>query len=332
MNERRFVAERSARWRDLETLIDRAHRAGLRNLPGPDVRRLGSLYRDAATDLAAARTLRFSEDTLRHVNRLCAAAHDLVYASRRRGPAGVFVGTLAHGFPALVRRTALWHVAAAAILAGAGIASFLVFRADPDLVDRTMGTVLRARADRALAAPADSRRYLDVSLSFAPFLSWGIIANNITASLLIFSLCAVTVAVGVVSLLANGVMMGGVTAVFVDAGIPGVLGEFVCGHAPVELTAIFLAGGAGLRVGVSWMMPGRRSRLAAFQETGRDALVILMGTTLMLVVAGLIEGFVSPSMLPWPVKAGAGIVSFAAWAGWVLAGGRGEAAAARPTA
>ena len=106
MKEERFVAERSARWKALAGLLSRAQTRGLASLSGDEARRLGALYRAATTDLAAARSFRLSEGTVSHVNRLCVAAHDLVYAGHRGGGgprrAALF---LASEFPSLVRRT-----------------------------------------------------------------------------------------------------------------------------------------------------------------------------------------------------------------------------------
>lgn len=311
MNERRFVAERGERWRELGELIDRAQRFSLRSLAGRDVRRLGALYRAATSDLALARTLNCSDDTVRHVNRLCAGAHDLVYGTRRRSPGGALVRALAADFPLLVRRTFAWHAAATALFVVAALATYVVFREDPDLADRTLGPVFRSRADRSAAMPEDARRYLELRGAFTPFLSWGIIANNVTVSLVLFSTGAATVVLSAFLLVMNGAMIGGGFAVFADAGVPGVLATFVVAHGPLELAALWIAGGAGMRVGAAWMLPGRRTRTAAFQDAGREALTLLLGTTAMLVVAGLIEGFLSPSAAPGAVKYAVGGVTAA---------------------
>jgi uncharacterized membrane protein SpoIIM required for sporulation len=190
-----------------------------------------------------------------------------------------------------------------------------------------MGAVFRQRAERAAAMPEDARRYIELRGAFAPFLSWGIIANNVTVSLVLFATSASTIVLGCLALVVNGAMIGGGFAVFADVGVPGVLGTFVVGHGPLELMALWIAGGAGLRVGAAWVMPGRLSRLAAFQEAGREALTLLLGTTLMLVVAGVIEGFVSPTELPAALKIGVGAGTGAAFLLWV-AGARAPRGAA----
>jgi uncharacterized membrane protein SpoIIM required for sporulation len=316
MTEDRFVEERSPRWKELGDLVRRAGGRAA-TLSGEEVRRLGALYRAATTDLALARTLGVSEATLRHVNRLCVAAHDLVYAGRDVERAGStrFVRFLASGFPALVRKTWRWHAFAAAAVIVPGVVSFFLLRDDPDLAERTLGTVFQQRAERVAAASDDARRYLEVPDLWLPVLSWGIVANNVRVTLIGFAL-GTTFGVGSTILLAaQGVNLGGGLAVFHHAGVAGVLWTFVAAHGPLELTAIFISCGAGTRLGLSLLLPGRRSRGAAFRDAALESVGLLLGTSLMLVAAGLLEGFLSPSDAPPPVKwaVGGATAAFLAW-------------------
>lgn len=316
MREDRFVAERTARWAELRALLDRAQKGGLAALSGADARRLAALYRAATTDLAAARSLRFSEGTVQHVNRLCVAAHGLVYAgSTAGGTARKAAALLTSAFPALVRRTWRYHAVAAAVTILPGVAAYLALRGNPDLAERTMGTVMQQRAERTAAMPDDARRYLEVPDLWMPVLSWGIMANNIRVAMIGFALGA-TAGVGTVLLLVlQGVSLGGGFAVFHDAGVGGVLWTFVSAHGPLEMAAIFISCGAGMRLGLSLLVPGRRSRAAAFRETGTESVAMLFGVAVMLVAAGLLEGFLSPSTAPDPVKwaAGAATTAFMVW-------------------
>jgi uncharacterized membrane protein SpoIIM required for sporulation len=316
VNEASFVRERAARWTELRNLLARAQRRGLSALSGSEARRLGSLYRLATTDLALARSLRLPEPTVVHVNRLCAAAHDLVYAGHRRaGAMSRFGRFLAQGFPSLVRRTSRFHAAVALTFLAASLAGYLVFRDDPELAERSLGTVFQERAERARAAGPGAQRYLDLSAVYMPFMSWGIIANNVGVTLMAFALGAFLGVGSLVPVVATGVGLGGGFAVFEGEGVSHVLWTWVAAHGPLELTAVFIAAGAGMRLGFALVVPGRRSRAAAFRDTGRESVLLLGGTAVMLVVAGLLEGFVSPSDLPAPTKwaIGAGTAAFAAW-------------------
>jgi uncharacterized membrane protein SpoIIM required for sporulation len=209
-----------------------------------------------------------------------------------------------------------------------GVAAFLVFHRDPDLSERTLGVVFQQRAARAAAMPDDARRYLEVSGIWMPFLSWGFMANNIFVSLVGFASGAAGCVGGVWLLVMNGVGLGGGFAVFHDAGVPGVLWTFISAHGPLELTAIAIACGAGLRLGLSLFVPGRRSRAAAFRETGLESVALLLGTTAMLVVAGLLEGFLSPSVAPAPVKWAVGAATAVGMA-WYFARAGGERTTSR---
>lgn len=331
MREERFVESRRARWADLRSLVDRSHRRGLRSLSGREARDLGALYRGATSDLAVARSRKYSEPTVAHLNRLCVAAHGLVYGGRSaERTTGRAAALFAETFPALVRRTWKWHAFAAAVVIVSGIAAYAVMAGDPDLTERTMGSGLQQRAERSLAMPDDARRYVEVPDLWMPVFSWGIMTNNIRVALTGFAFGAAAGVGTVVLLIVQGVHVGGAFAVYRDAGVPGLLATFTSAHGPLELTAIFISCGAGMRLGLSVLVPGRRSRAAAFREAGLESVTMLVGVAAMLVVAGLIEGFLSPSAAPAPVKWGVGAASICAMAWHFGAAGRKRGHAADP--
>lgn len=331
MKEERFVESRRARWADLRRLVEQAQRRGLASLSGREVRDLGALYRAATSDLAVARSRGFAETTVAHLNRLCVAAHGLVYGGRSaERTAGRAAALFAETFPALVRRTWKWHAFAAAVAIAAGLAAYLAMAGNPDLTERTVGTVLQQRAAKSLAMPDDARRYVEVPDLWMPVFSWGIMTHNIQVALTGFAFGAVAGVGAVALLILQGVNIGGAFAVYRDAGIPGLLATFTSAHGPLELTAIFVACGAGMRLGLSMLVPGRRSRAAAFRDAGLDSVTMLVGVAAMLVAAGLIEGFLSPSAAPAPVKWGVGAASIVFMAWYFGAAGRKRGDAAHP--
>jgi uncharacterized membrane protein SpoIIM required for sporulation len=316
VREERFVESRRSRWAELRELVDQAQRRGLRSLTGREARDLGSLYRAATSDLAVARAREYSGTTVAHLNRLCVAAHGLVYggrsAERTAGRAAAF---FAEAFPSLVRRTWKWHAFAAAVAVVSGLAAYAAMAGNADLTERTLGTALQQRAAKSLAMPDDARRYVDVPDLWMPVFSWGIMTNNIRVALTGFAFGAVAGVGTIAVLILQGVHIGGAFAVYRDAGVPGLLATFTSAHGPLELTAIFIACGAGMRLGLSVLVPGRRSRAAAFREAGLESVTMLAGVAAMLVAAGLIEGFLSPSAAPAPLKWGVGAATacFMAW-------------------
>lgn len=318
--EERFVRSRIARWRELEELVKAAEKRGLRVVGGEDVRRLGALYRATTSDLALARTLRLGEATERHVNRLCTAAHGLIYAGRRRGPGGRVQAFLGGGFARLVRATWRYHAAAASLLLFSALVGFAVFLNDPALAREQMGG-LYGRAERALSLGRENAQYIEMSPLLLPLFSWGIMANNISVTLVAFS-SGIFLGLGSALLLVtNGVHIGGAVAVYQELGAPGLILTFMSAHGPLELTAICVSAGAGMRIGFALLLPGRRTRARALRETARESIALLGGSIAMLVLAGLLEGFVSPVPLPDFVKwtlgglTAAGLVAYFAMAG-----------------
>jgi uncharacterized membrane protein SpoIIM required for sporulation len=124
----------------------------------------------------------------------------------------------------------------------------------------------------------------------------------------------------------NGVQLGAVAAVFANYQANLLFWSFVLPHGIIELTAICIAGGAGLWLGSAFLLPGRMTRREALVVRGREAVSLIGGTAVMLVVAGLIEGFISPSDLPSGVKLGAAALTLVLLAMYLGFAGRGEEA------
>jgi uncharacterized membrane protein SpoIIM required for sporulation len=126
----------------------------------------------------------------------------------------------------------------------------------------------------------------------------------------------------------NGVLLGGVAGLFNARGLNLYLWSFVLPHGVLELTAICIAGGAGLWLGSALVLPGRRTRRSALVRRGREAVSLLGGTVVLLVLAGLVEGFVSPSTLPAAAKLAFGALSGLVLFAYLHGAGRSTAAAA----
>jgi uncharacterized membrane protein SpoIIM required for sporulation len=150
---------------------------------------------------------------------------------------------------------------------------------------------------------------VDIPELAMPVMAGQIIANNVQVTFLAFAGGIIGGAGTVATLVFNGVFLGAVFGLFAAYGLGGHLLEFVLPHGVLELTAICIAGGAGLYLGSALVMPGRATRAAALVERGREAISLVAGAGVLLVCAGLIEGFVSPAALPFAVKAGVSALS-----------------------
>jgi uncharacterized membrane protein SpoIIM required for sporulation len=169
----------------------------------------------------------------------------------------------------------------------------------------------------------ESKRLWTESLTgVAPAASSAIAVNNIKVSLLTWGL-GLTFGIGTVWLLVfNGVMLGAIAAACMRAGMLLPLTEFVVGHGSLELPAIWISGGAGLLMAEAMLFPGRYSRRVELRLQGRRSVQIIVGIIPILLVAGAIEGFVSPSSVPGFAKALLGLSLAIALLSYIVASGR----------
>ncbi|WP_375388064.1 stage II sporulation protein M [uncultured Amnibacterium sp.] len=124
-------------------------------------------------------------------------------------------------------------------------------------------------------------------------------------------------------LLQNAMNIGLTGGILIGYGHADTFFLYIAPHGLLELTSVFVAGAAGMRVFWAWIAPGPRTRLQALAEDGRAMFIIAVGLTISLFVSGIIEGFVTPSPLPWPVKIGIGALALTAFLLYmVVVGGR----------
>jgi uncharacterized membrane protein SpoIIM required for sporulation len=162
--------------------------------------------------------------------------------------------------------------------------------------------VMIARAESGEYEQAAGRGYAETPSPYLPFVASSIITNNVQVAFGAFAF-GITAGVGTVVVLAfNGLFFGAVLGLFANYRLAGWILTFVAGHGVLELTAIFIAGAAGLLVGRALVAPGDLARRDALVVYGRSAIRLVGAAACLLVVAGLIEGFVSASGAPAPLK------------------------------
>jgi uncharacterized membrane protein SpoIIM required for sporulation len=290
MRERTFVATRQEGWDRLEGLLARADRSGLRSLGGDDLEALGLSYRSATSDLAAAQSRDYSADLKGYLNRLVARAHAYVYADVSSDGWKRVARFFTEIFPREVRRSWRPILGCTALFVFAAIASYLIVAHRPLSVYALLPAEEVPLVRKSLH---DSNFAFDST--FAPAMSSAIITNNIKVAAIAF---AGGMTVGIVTLweiLNNGLMVGALGALFAAKGFGRDFWATVAPHGVIELSAIQIAGGAGLLLAQAIVAPGRLRRADALRANGRRAGVLMLGVAGLLVVAGLIEGFVSPT-------------------------------------
>jgi uncharacterized membrane protein SpoIIM required for sporulation len=287
VNLARFLEEREAGWKELDALVSRARRRPER-LGAEGVRRLGAAYRSAAADLALARRRWPRDPVVARLELLVGRARHLVYDApgRRLG----LIRFLRRDYWRLVASRPWPLLAATALLLAPAALAGAWARDDPGAAGGLVPSEYRS-----VTEPRPEGTDLGLSGSEKAAFSSEVFTNNIRVSFLAF---AGGIAAGLVTaavLLYNGVLLGTITGLATAAGNGRILYELVVPHGVLELSCIVVAGAAGLRLGWALVEPGRRTRGESLREEARRAVAIALGTAPWLVLAGLVEGFVTPS-------------------------------------
>lgn len=309
-------------WEELSTLADRA-RGNLGGMSEADLRRMGALYRAATSDLALARRDFAGHEVTVYLNQLVGRVYPLIYrgeplALRRLGK---FYAT---EYPRLFRSVARYMVCAALLFYGPALLLYLI----------TLFDVEAAK----VAVPEDVYRHARSGFQWWRDLnnanqvgSAVIMTNNIRVALLAFAGGMLAGLMTVYITISNGLSIGGVFGVMQHYGEAGALAEFVIGHGVLELNEITMASASGLMIGHAMLQPGLLSRGNALMAAARKAAKLLVGSLPLLVIAGLIEGFISPSeSIPAAVKYAIGSGSGIALYGYLLLGAKSRRATSAP--
>lgn len=288
----RFAAQKRERWDAFERLAERAARGGLDRFESSELPDFAARYREVAADLARARTYRADRATLSRLERLAAAGHNVLYRAERGAWRRVWL-VLARECPAAIVSARLYVLIAFLAFAVPAAAGFTMMRERPTLAAELLPDVMLRRAEAGADRRAAGRRYVDVDVEDRPLMASGIITNNVRVAIACFA-GGIFLGIGSLVLLAfNGLAIGASAGHFANVGLLGYLLEFIVGHGVLELFAIWVAGAAGFLLGKTVVAPGALARGDALVVSGRRALRMLGGAALLLLVAGLIEGFVS---------------------------------------
>lgn len=297
-----LVARGEARWQEFAGWITRAQRGGLAAMSETEVTEFVSRYRETATDLARLRTASGGRehDAIYRLSRLVAAGHNLLYR-QRSSPGRAAWRYLTSAVPGEIRASWLQIGLAALLLFGPAIATYTAIVRTPALAYELMPAGMIERAESARAREALGEGYLPKDEEAPlPLLASEVATNNIGVTFAAFA-SGMTAGVLTVLLLAfNGVAIGGAVGLFASLGVAHLIWAFVAPHGVLELFAICVAGGGAFHLASAILLPGRLTRREALVVRGRRAIRLIAGATLLLIVAGAIEGFISPRV--WPIE------------------------------
>ena len=307
-----YVAVHRPEWQRLEVLLARAGRP--RRLSGGEVDEVVDLYQRVATHLSVVQSTGHDPQLVARLSTLVARARGTVAGGRAASLRDV-ARFLTRDFPAVCYRTRWWWGGAALGFLVVAVACGFWVAADPQV-------------QSAIADPEQVRQLVEEDFegyySAAPAQDFAaqVFTNNayVAAQAVLFG-----VLLGIpipLILLTNAFNVGVSGGLMAANGRTGLFFGLILPHGLLELTAVFVACGLGLKLGWTVIDPGRRTRSAALAQEGRALVVGALGLALVLFVSGLIEGFVTPSGLPTWARLVIGAVAEAAFLAWVFGPGR----------
>jgi uncharacterized membrane protein SpoIIM required for sporulation len=289
----RFIRDNKTTWTELEVLLRRMNKKRSK-LTAAELDRFTELYKMVSAHLATMQTHHSNNETTTMLNHLIARAHNMMYRESNRSSQQLRTFFL-HYFPSLIKARALFIVFALLLFGVGGLSGFLAVRADP----MNLALILPANMAEGIDPMATELPREDLH---SPIMSTEIMTNNIRVAVLAF-ISGITLGIGTVYLLIyNGLMIGALAAVFLQAGKSYVFWAYILPHGVIELAAIFIAGGAGLYMGYRIFVPGIYTRGHRLIETAKQSAQLMLGTIPLFVIAGIIEGFITPTTLPLATK------------------------------
>ena len=307
-----YVAEHAGEWRRLEQLARR------RKLGPAEADELIFLYQRAGTHLSAIRSRAPDPALVARLSRIVLAARGAITGGSafRWSTVGRFFGTT---FPLAVYQARRWWITVGVVFTGLALGLMYWIAGSPEM-------------QRRLQDDQQVSQFVSYYSEYQPQnFALRVWTNNVLVS-------AMCLAAGVVlfpvllALAYNLLNIGLGGGVMIGAGRADLFFGLILPHGLLELTAVFVAAGVGLRIGWSWIAPGPlRSRSRALAETARAGMLVALGLIVVLGVSGLIEAFVTPSPLPTVVRVGIGAVAWLGFLSYVFVLG-GRAARAAETA
>lgn len=296
----RLLDQNKDNWERLEDLLSMLSGSGLRGLSRMEVREFGELYRRAASDLAIARAETRDPKVINYLNNLVIRAHGRIYRAESEG-VNLIGKFFAKDLPQTFRRNWAYMAIAFAAFAGSAVFGFAATWIDTDFTHFVMlsGVTQEITANNQWWKGLNEANQIGASQ---------ILSNNILVTFRVFAMGAFLGIGSFYDLAFEGARLGSVFAASYKLNPPfgNALASFVVGHGVIELSTIFFCGGAGMMIGYSIIDPGDLSRAQALKKKGIEAARIVIGCACFLVVAGTIEGFLSPSDLPAIVKIATG--------------------------
>ncbi|HMU81473.1 MAG TPA: stage II sporulation protein M [Microthrixaceae bacterium] len=309
----RYTQRHDPTWRRLQQLADRA-RSTRRRVDDDEIAELVSLYQRVSAQLSHARTTYADPALNARLSQLLGEARVVIYR-RRSNPARAVATFATRTFPAAVWFSRRFIAVAALAFLVPAFAFGIWLAHSPQVLDASIPPELQ----QVIAQKEFADYYRsDAAQNFAGQVT----VNNAFVAFLTFALGVVPVLGPVSVLFNNGLNVGVMGAVMHHAGEGPQFWGLILPHGLLEIASILVAGGAGLQLSWAMIAPGDRTRAAALKDAGLRSVVIVIGLVVCFVVAGFIEGFVTPSELPTAMRIGIGVSVLALFVAYIVGFGR----------
>jgi uncharacterized membrane protein SpoIIM required for sporulation len=305
-----WIAKRRPHWDRLAALLAQSDQNGLSQLSRGELQEMALLYRQVAADLSVLRQDATARTYAEHVNHLLGRAHHIIYSGRKTSAATLF-RFLRDEYPAIFQRNIRFVLASLLVSVAWGLLGAVLTNARPEFMRHFVGPQMIATMER-------HEMWTKSIVTVAPMASSAIMTNNLTVSFVTF---ASGIAFGIGTffyLYVNGMMLGVVGAACHQYGMSLALWSFVAPHGSLELPAILIAGAAGFRLGHSMLFPRALRWRDSVAQGGIEATRLVSGVIPMLVIAGTLEGFFSPSHAPVAMKFSVGGLLFVLLLAWLF--------------
>ena len=296
-----FVSSQHEQWDELDALIAQCGNRGVNRLGAAGVRRFGQLYRSASGDLAFARRRWPGDPVIGRLERTVTRARGLVYSST--GAARAVVAFFRRDFWRSVLERPLCLLAAVVLLFGPALLSGVWAWRDPAAAGMFVPSQYREAAQRDRSEDAGDTPTVDQQSVFTS----EIMTNNIRVTFFAFG-GGLLLGLGTIyALLQNGMLLGVLSGLAISSGNGKPFFELILPHGLLELSCIAVGGAAGLRIAWAIIAPGHRRRSDALRVEAQGAVRMVIGASLWLVVAGLVEGFITPQRVGFGTATAIGV-------------------------